>query len=83
MQFSFNNLLKENYYKSLSTISIAVGFSFCSFMGLYVKDIAFQEDLSGTNLYLCLALLIVGIMFLGLSIYFNIKIDLTKGVKRK
>ncbi len=83
MTIKFKHLLKENYYKTLSTMTLAAGFSFCSYIGVYAKNIVFNEDISSVNLKLCLVFLGLGIIMLGLSIYFSFRIDWVKGVAKK
>lgn len=83
MQVEFKNLLKENYYKSLTTISLAAGFSLCSFFGIYMKDIVFGNNTSQINFDLCIIYLLLGIIALAAACLCGLRIDQTKGVKKQ
>jgi hypothetical protein len=83
MKIKFQHLLRENYYKTLSTILLAIGFSVSSYFGIYLKNSIFGENMSGISFNLCLAYLILGIILLILAVYCGYKVDEAKGVKKK
>lgn len=81
MKIKFAHLLKENYYKTLATVFLAVGFSFSSYIGWYVKDIIFVHS-SSASLLQCLICLGLGIMFLATAVFLGFKIDVAKGERK-
>lgn len=83
MTVEFKYLVKENCYKTLSTILLAIGFSMSSYFGIYLKNSVFGEDVSDINFALCLTYLIFGIIFLVLATYCGCRIDQAKGVEKK
>lgn len=82
MKIKFQHLLRENYYKILSTICLASGFTLSSFFGLYLKNRIFGENTVNIDFPLCLAYFAFGIMLLAVAVFFGFKIDSAKGVKK-